>query len=85
MGEPINTPVSVILGQFGADHFNDTDAHEGKWAAIVALTSTVIQTLRYDDNTTTFSDLTLPAGLTIYGRFNLIQLSNGNVLAYKYE
>lgn len=85
MGEPINTPVSVVLGQFGADHFNDTATHEGKWAAIVALTTTVIQTLRYDDNTTTLTDLILPAGLTIYGRFNLIQLSEGDVLAYKYE
>lgn len=85
MGEPINTPVSVVLGQFGADYFTDTAEHNGKWATVVALAPTTIDTLRYDDGITTLTGLTIPAGLSIYGRFNLIKLTQGSVLAYKYE
>ena len=81
------TPVTVIL-------FGDTEQnqYEGPFYAITALAQAVIDVsecttnikTRTGANTmgATTTDITLPAGVTIYGDFTSIELDSGTVVAY---
>ena len=71
------------LGQAGVILIDDTDAHTGPFVAIQALEDSVVDVSECDMCwIEDVADFTLPAGLTIYGRFTSIELDSGKVLAY---
>jgi len=71
------------LGQAGVILIDDTDAHTGPFVAIQALEDSVIDVSECDMSwIEDVADFTIPAGLTIYGKFTSIELDSGKVLAY---
>tara|TARA_R100000808_G_scaffold21500_1_gene46425 strand:- start:890 stop:1162 length:273 start_codon:yes stop_codon:yes gene_type:complete len=71
------------LGQAGVILIDDTDAHTGPFVAIQALEDSVVDVSECDMSwIEDVADFTIPAGLTIYGRFTSIELDSGKVLAY---
>ena len=71
------------LGQAGVILIDDTDAHTGPFVAIQALQDSAVDISECDMSfIEDVADFTIPAGLTIYGRFTSIELDSGKVLAY---
>ena len=71
------------LGQAGVILIDDTDAHTGPFVAIQALQDSAVDISEGDMSfIEDVADFTIPAGLTIYGRFTSIELDSGKVLAY---
>ena len=71
------------LGQAGVILINDTDAHTGPFVAIQALQDAAVDVSECDMSwIEDVADFTIPAGLTIYGKFTSIELDSGKVLAY---
>ena len=71
------------LGQAGVILIDDTDAHTGPFVAIQALEDSVVDVSECDMSwIEDVADFTIPAGLTIYGKFTSIELDSGKVLAY---
>ena len=71
------------LGQAGVILIDDTDAHTGPFVAIQALQDSAVDISECDKSfIEDVADFTIPAGLTIYGRFTSIELDSGKVLAY---
>ena len=83
---------NVALGQGGAKFINDTSEHTGTFAAITMMEDTVFTSLTPSDTTNGYgvgsyngnsmASETIPKGVTIYGRWTLIDLSSGAVIAY---
>lgn len=86
-----------LLGQNGGILINDNSAHlattefhdRAFYCSIQALTSAVLDASEMgspSSNTCSIedldTDLTIPAGTTIYGRFGNCQLTSGTVIAY---
>jgi hypothetical protein len=77
------------MGQLGADYVDNTSARTGDWAAIAVLSDATFSTLAnstYSKNGTVSPDLgaiSVPKGMTIYGRFSAFALSAGIVIAYR--
>lgn len=79
-------------GENGATYINDTadvspPASSNHFIAITALTETVLdQSDMAGANETNWVDfdvdVTIPAGVTVYGRFTVISLVSGTCLAY---
>ena len=88
----VNESSNVALGQAGAKFISDTAEHSGTFVAITMLEDTVFEKLRPTDTTNgygvgsyngnTMASETIPQGVTIYGRWNLIDLTSGLVIAY---
>ena len=83
--DAINKVMKNTLGQCGSIIIDDTVEHTGPYVAVTALAEAVIDTSECDlgpleDQPAT---ITIPAGVTIYGRFNSIELDSGSVIAYK--
>lgn len=75
---------NASLGQAGVILIDDTDAHTGPFVAIQALEDAVVDVSECDMSfIEDVVDFTIPAGLTIYGRFASIELDSGKVLAYR--
>ena len=88
----VNEANNVALGQVGAKFISDTAEHSGTFVAITMLEDTVFNALTPTDTTNgygvgsyngnTMASETIPQGVTIYGRWNLIDLTSGLVIAY---
>ena len=88
----VNESSNVALGQAGAKFISDTEVHSGTFVAITMLEDTVFNALTPTDTTNgygvgsyngnTMASETIPQGVTIYGRWNLIDLTSGLVIAY---
>ena len=88
----VNESSNVALGQAGAKFISDTAEHSGTFVAITMLEDTVFEKLRPTDTTNgygvgsyngnTMASETIPQGVTIYGRWNLKDLTSGLVIAY---
>jgi uncharacterized protein YcgI (DUF1989 family) len=75
---------NASLGQAGLILIDDTNAHTGPFVAIQALEDAVVDVSECDMSfIEDVADFTIPAGLTIYGRFTSIELDSGKVLAYR--
>ena len=83
---------NAALGQAGAKFINDTAVHTGSFVAIQCLEDTVFNALTPEDTTNGYgvgsyngnsmASETIPAGVTIYGRWTTIDLTSGLVIAY---
>ena len=88
----VNEANNVALGQVGAKFISDTEVHSGTFVAITMLEDTVFNALTPTDTTNgygvgsyngnTMASETIPQGVTIYGRWNSIDLTSGLVIAY---
>ena len=84
---------NIALGQAGAKFISDTAEHTGSFVAITMLEDTVFATLTPSDtsngygvgasyNGNTMGSETLPAGVTIFGKWTTVDLASGLVIAY---
>ena len=83
---------NAALGQAGAKFISDTSVHSGNFVAIQCVEDTVFNALTPADTTNgygvgsyngnTMASETIPAGMTIYGRWTSIDLTSGAVIAY---
>lgn len=64
----------------GGLYIGDTNNHTGAWSAITTLASTTFTTCT--GNITGLVGATIPAGVTIYGRFTVIKLATGSVVVH---
>lgn len=79
--------LNTLLGNAeGADIYADTSDHTGTWRRITTLAATVIDSYTASDigaGTQVTADLTLAAGVTIFGNFSQIKLTSGAIIAYR--
>jgi len=75
---------STALGQFGAEVITDTAARTSKnYAAITVLSAAEFSTLTGVDLTgNAITGFSIPAGITLLGRFTAVTLTSGRVIAY---
>ena len=83
---------NAALGQAGAKFISDQAVHSGNFVAIQCIEDTVFNVLTPTDTTNgygvgsyngnTMASETIPAGMTIYGRWTSIDLTSGAVIAY---
>jgi len=88
----VNEATNIALGQVGAKFISDTEVHSGTFVAITMLEDTVFNALTPTDTTNgygvgsyngnTMASETIPQGVTIYGRWNSIDLTSGLIIAY---
>ena len=80
---------NAALGQAGSVLIDDTaigTSHPGPFVAITALTNASVDVsdiTNISDTMEDAADFTIPAGVTIFGRFEDFSLSGGTVIAYK--
>ena len=77
---------NAALGQAGSIFIDDTGQHTGPYVAVTAIEDSVVDVSDCTDIADTMedaADFTIPAGLTIYGRFSVFSLASGKVIAYK--
>tara|TARA_A100001201_G_C3969165_1_gene165082 strand:+ start:216 stop:488 length:273 start_codon:yes stop_codon:yes gene_type:complete len=75
---------NAALGQAGVVLIDDTVEHTGPFVAITALEDAAVDISECDMSyITDVADFTIPKGVTIFGRFESIELDSGKVLAYK--
>ena len=88
---------NAAMGQSGSVFIDDTDIHTGLFVAITAIEASVVDASDCTNIANTMvdgasgttgastmaTDFTIPAGLTIYGRFEFFSLTSGKVIAYK--
>ena len=75
------------LGLNGGQYLNSTDGTTGNWIAIQATEATVIQAqasniTNLDNICQPVDNITLAAGMVLYGSFTSIDLTSGAVIAY---
>jgi uncharacterized protein YcgI (DUF1989 family) len=74
------------MGQAGSVFIDDTAQHTGDFVAITAIEDSVVDVSDCTNIANTMedaADFTIPAGLTIYGRFEVFSLESGKVIAYR--
>ena len=74
------------MGQAGSVFIDDTAQHTGAFVAITAIEDSVVDISDCTNIANTMedaADFTIPAGLTIYGRFEVFSLESGKVIAYR--
>ena len=88
---------NAAMGQSGSVFIDDTAIHTGLFVAITAIEDSVVDASDCTNIANTMvdgltgttgaatmaTDFTIPAGLTIYGRFEFFSLTSGKVIAYK--
>jgi len=77
---------NAALGQAGSIFIDDTGQHTGPYVAVTAIEDSVVDVsdcTNIADTMDDAADFTIPAGLTIYGRFEVFSLVSGKVIAYK--
>lgn len=71
------------IGACGNTYIDDDGQHTGPYVAFTALEETIVDvsdcTLDMEDA----ADFTVPAGVTIFGMFQVLSLESGKVIAYK--
>ena len=81
--EKIKDSVRGILHPTSVKFIDDAAQHTGPFYAIQALQDSVIDisesTMNIVDGD---ADFTIPRGVTIYGKFDVVSLGSGKVLAY---
>ena len=76
---------NAALGQAGSIFIDDTAQHTGDFVAVTALEDSVVDVSDCTDIANTMddaADFTIPAGVTIFGRFSVFSLGSGKVIAY---
>ena len=74
------------MGQAGSVFIDDDAQHTGDFVAITAIEDSVVDISDCTNIANTMedaADFTIPAGLTIYGRFEVFSLASGKVIAYR--
>jgi len=74
------------MGQAGSVFIDDDGQHTGDFVAITAIEDSVVDVSDCTNIANTMedaADFTIPAGLTIYGRFEVFSLESGKVIAYR--
>ncbi len=88
---------NAAMGQAGSVFIDDQDIHTGLFVAITAIEDSEVDVSDCTNIANTMvdgasgttgaatmaTDFTIPAGLTIYGRFEYFSLVSGKVIAYK--
>ena len=88
---------NAAMGQAGSVFIDDDDIHTGPFIAITAIVDSEVDVSDCTNIANTMvdgasgttgaltmaTDFTIPAGLTIYGRFEYFSLESGKVIAYK--
>ncbi len=77
---------NAALGQAGSVFIDDTAQHTGPFVAITAIEDSEVDVSDCTDIANTMADavdFTIPAGLTIYGRYSVFSLVSGKVIAYR--
>lgn len=77
---------NIALGQAGSVFIDDTTQHTGTFVAISAIEDSVVDVSECTNIANTMADaadFTIPAGMTIYGEFEVFSLDSGKVIAYK--
>ena len=88
---------NAAMGQSGSVFIDDTAIHTGLFVAITAIEDAEVDVSDCTNIANTMvdgasgttgaatmaTDFTIPAGLTIYGRFEFFSLTSGKVIAYK--
>jgi hypothetical protein len=83
-----NAILAATLGQWGTHTVSDTNANTraGGWVAIsiveAAVFSTLTDAVQEADSDSPVTNITYPAGLTIYGLFTAVTLTSGVVRCY---
>ena len=87
---------NAALGQAGSVFIDDTDIHTGPFVAIAAIEDSAVDASDCTNIANTMvdgasgttgastmtTDFTIPAGMTIYGRWTAINLASGACIAY---
>lgn len=72
------------LGACGVIYIDDTAEHTGPFAAVQAIAESTIDVSECTTGIEDAADITIPAGVTIFGNFQSIAIaSSGKVLAYR--
>lgn len=74
---------NLSLGSNGALIVTGTGANTGEWYAIQIIEDAAFSALTGFQLQGTWTGVTLPTGLIIYGRFTAFTLSSGKVIAYR--
>ena len=77
---------NAALGQAGSILIDDTAQHTGPFVAITALVDAEVDVsdcTNIADTMEDAADFTIPKGVTIFGRFEVMSLASGTVLAYR--
>tara|TARA_X000001382_G_C3156069_1_gene174598 strand:+ start:1003 stop:1284 length:282 start_codon:yes stop_codon:yes gene_type:complete len=77
---------NAALGQAGSVFIDDSAQHTGPFVAITAIEDSEVDVSDCTDIANTMADavdFTIPAGLTIYGRYSVFSLVSGKVIAYR--
>ena len=77
---------NAALGQAGSIYIDDTAQHTGPYVAVTALEDSVVDIsdcTNIADTMEDAADFTIPKGVTIFGRFEVMSLASGKVIAYK--
>jgi len=77
---------NAALGQAGSTFIDDTAQHTGPYVAITAIEDSVVDVsdcTNIADTMEDAADFTIPKGVTIFGRFDVMSLASGKVIAYK--
>ena len=77
---------NAALGQAGSVFIDDSAQHTGRFVAITAIEDSEVDVSDCTDIANTMADavdFTIPAGLTIYGRYSVYSLVSGKVIAYR--
>ena len=77
---------NASMGQAGSVFIDDQLIHTGLFVAITAIEDSVVDVSDCTNIANTMedaADFTIPAGLTIYGRFEYFSLESGKVIAYR--
>ena len=69
-------------GRLGTTNTKDTVAVTGEFSAIQVISDAVFTTLTEPSATGSLTGITIPAGVTLFGRFTGYQLTSGVVRAY---
>ena len=81
--------LSFPYGMQGADLITNADTYTGNWYMIMAIAeSTVLDisacTVNWAENAGALStDITLPVGVPLYGNWTSIDISGGQLIAYR--
>ncbi|QDP57633.1 MAG: hypothetical protein Unbinned3338contig1000_9 [Prokaryotic dsDNA virus sp.] len=77
---------NAALGQAGSIYIDDTAQHTGPYVAVTALEDSIVDKsdcTNIEDTMEDAADFTIPKGVTIFGRFEVMSLASGKVIAYK--
>ena len=77
---------NAALGQAGSIFIDDTGQHTGPYVAITALEDSEVDVsdcTNIADTMEDAADFTIPKGVTVFGRFEVMSLASGKVIAYK--